>query len=39
MSEEREKEGHICPLLMRTVVWIDGKCAEQCDKMKCPLRD
>ena len=29
-------EVHICPLLMRTVIWVDGKCAEICDE-ECPI--
>lgn len=29
---------HICPFLMRSVVWEDGKCMEQCDK-DCPIKE
>lgn len=25
-----EKEVHICPILMRTVILIDGECTEPC---------
>lgn len=26
-------EVHICPVLLRTVVWIDGKWTEQCKEL------
>lgn len=29
-------EIHICPILMRTVKFIDGECSEQC-KEDCPV--
>ena len=29
---------HICPILMRTVIWEDGECAEECDEEDCPIR-
>ena len=32
-----EKEVHICPILMRTVIWEDGKCTEECDEDECPI--
>lgn len=25
-------EVHICPLLMRTVIWEDGKCTDDCSE-------
>ena len=34
-----EKEVHICPILMRTVIWEDGKCTEDCDEEDCPISD
>lgn len=30
-------EIHICPILMRTVKFVDGQCVEQCDEMDCPV--
>lgn len=30
-------EVHICPILMRTVIWEDGKCTEECDESGCPV--
>ena len=27
-----EKEVHICPILMRTVIWEDGECTEKRDE-------
>ena len=32
-----KKEVHICPILMRTVIWEDGKCTEKCDEEDCPI--
>ena len=32
-----EKEVHICPILVRTVIWKDGKCTEKCDEDDCPI--
>ncbi len=31
------KEIHVCPILMRTVIWIDGKCTENCPEEECPI--
>ncbi len=31
------KAVHICPILLRTVVFQDGKCRESCDEEDCPL--
>ena len=30
-------EIHTCPLLMRTVIWEDGKCKENCTEEDCPI--
>ena len=31
-------EIHICPILMRTVNFIDGSCSEECeDRIDCPV--
>ena len=27
-----EKEVHVCPILMRTVIWEGGKCTEESDE-------
>ena len=27
-----EREVHICPILMRTVVFVDGRCDQQCEE-------
>ena len=32
------KDVHLCPILMRTVIWIDGKCNEQCGVDNCPIQ-
>lgn len=32
-----EKEVHICPGPMRTVIWGDRKCKEPCDEEDCPI--
>lgn len=31
------EEIHICPILMRTIIWANGKCTEICDEEECPL--
>lgn len=31
------KEVHICPILIRTVMWEDGKCTEDCGEQDCPI--
>ena len=31
------KEVHICPILMRTVIWKNGYCTEECDH-DCPFQ-
>lgn len=31
------REVHICPMLMRTVVFEDGKCTMECTEEDCPL--
>ena len=38
MSEE-QKTVHICPILGRTVLWIDEKCMEECGKEDCPVKE
>lgn len=30
---------HICPILMRTVRFIDGQCSEECSEEDCPIRE
>ena len=30
---------HVCPILMRTVVWSNGECTEKCGAEDCPLKD
>ncbi len=32
-----KKEVHLCPILMKTVVWKKGKCAEECKIKECPF--
>ena len=32
------KDVHICPILMRTVIWTDGECTEKCDEEACPIQ-
>ena len=32
------KDVHICPILMRTVLWEDGKCTEKCSEEDCPIK-
>lgn len=29
---------HICPILMRTVLWRDGHCTEECKTTDCPIK-
>ena len=29
-------EVHICPMLMRTVIWENGECCEDCSE-ECPI--
>ncbi len=36
MSEEN-REVHICPILMKTVIWADGICTETCAESQCPV--
>ena len=31
------KEVHLCPILMRTVIWKDGQCSEPCSEEDCPI--
>ncbi len=30
-------EVHVCPILMRTVIWSGGKCTEDCAETECPI--
>ena len=38
MKEEKQ-EVHICPILMRTVVFKDGYCTENCGEKDCPIKE
>lgn len=31
-------EVHICPILMRMVIWEGGECQEKCEEENCPIR-
>lgn len=31
-------EVHVCPILMRTVIWNNQKCSENCDETECPIK-
>lgn len=35
----RNLEVHLCPILMRTVIFEDGKCTAPCSEEACPLVD
>ena len=28
---------HVCPILMRTVRFLDGNCSENCNESDCPI--
>ena len=30
-------EVHVCPILMRTVIWSDGQCTENCAETEYPI--
>lgn len=33
-------EIHICPVVLRTVMFVDGSCQEECDdRSDCPVMD
>ncbi len=32
-------EVHICPILMRTVRFIEGQCSELCEETDCPIQE
>ena len=32
-------EVHVCRILMRIVIWSDGKCTEDCAEADCPVKD
>jgi len=34
---EEKREVHICPILMRTVIFEDGHCKEECSEEFCPI--
>lgn len=34
---EKTREVHICPILMRTVIFEDGRCTEDCTEQDCPI--
>ena len=34
-----EREVHICPILMRTVVFVNKQCIQQCGEDDCPIKD
>ncbi len=36
MTEEK-RSVHICPVLLRTVIWIDNQCTETCSEEDCPI--
>ena len=39
MITERMSEIHVCPILMRTVLFVDGFCLEDCDaRGDCPIK-
>ena len=35
--KEKTREVHICPILMRTVIFEDGRCTEDCAEQDCPI--
>lgn len=35
---EKNKEVHICPIFMRTVVFEDGECTMECTEEDCPIK-
>lgn len=32
-------EDHICLILLRTVIWKDGECTEDCKEEDCPISE
>ena len=32
-----ENEVHICPIMIRTVIWENNKCTEDCNEDDCPI--
>ncbi len=35
----RNLEVHLCPILMKTVCFVDGSCREACGEADCPIRE
>ena len=33
------REVHVCPILMRTVIFENQKCTERCDEQDCPVAE
>ena len=38
MDSHEKSEVHLCPLLMRTVIFENGQCTENCQE-ECPIRE
>ena len=38
-ADKVKQEVHICPILMKTVIWENRKCPEKCEKKECFLYD
>lgn len=36
---EKMREVHICPILVRTVIFEDGCCTEDCEEEDCPFAE
>ncbi len=36
-EQDMKIEIHICPILMRTVKFVDGRCTEFCNEEDCPV--
>ncbi len=34
-----DREVHICPILMRTVIFENGECTEPCKEPVCPVAE
>ena len=32
-----KQDVHLCPILMRTVIWVNGKCTVECGEITCPV--
>ncbi len=33
------KEVHVCPILMRTVIFENERCTEKCNEQDCPIEN